>query len=596
MDQGASPAPPAASGKATPAAAAASTLPSNVEGCHALIAELSSSVSELHGAKVQLSQENEELKLTVTRLMLQLQGHRRERHADDPQQTKLDWGDDSQAEDALQEAAAEAEVILQEYTVQRKLKPKKPRNEKLPAHLPRVEVRVPVSADVSHCPLHGPRKPIGEDRLETLKLTPPKLWVEVRIIPKFACAGEPQCGVKEPARPLGLVEGNRYDTSVAAAIVADKFAYHLPTYRQQDRFASSGWTPRRSTLLNLLNASSFVLEPLAAHYRRWALTDGVLGTDDTTVTLLLPPEIPAVKEGDPRSKRIHEVIAKAREEGNGSVTARMWAYRAVTLPVNVFDFTVSRHRDGPDDFLKNYCGKLMADCYSAYQGITLRSESRILRGACWTHARRKVFDGRGSHPLEASHLLAMIGELYDIEERGKLFSADARWQLRQEAACPVLGRLRLWLESATAARVLPKTVFGQALGYLRHQWEPLLLYTTDGRMPIDNNDTEQLMKQIALGRKNWLFVGSVAAGCRAATLMTIVSTAHRNDLDVWAYVKDVLDQLLAGSTDYRSLQADVWRQSHPECIRTYRAEERNDRADAKRIRRARRRLTDRRSS
>src|SRR5271170_4581424 len=591
MEQGSSPSPKSSSADETPVAA--SVLPSNVEGCHALIAELSSSVCELHDRDVKLSQEIEELNLMIARL---LQGHRRERHVDDPNQMKLGLGDDAQAEDALKEAAQEAEIIIQEYTVQRKLKPKKSRNEQLPEHLPRVEVPVPVSEDVSHCSEHGPRKQIGTDRLETLKLTPPKLWVEVRIIPKFACEGEPQCGVKEPERATGLVEGNRYDTSVAAAIIADKFAYHMPTYRQQDRFASSGWTPGRSTLLNLINASSFVLEPLAEHYRRLALGDGVLGTDDTTITLLLPPEIPAVQEGDPRSKRIHEVIAKAKQEGAGSVTARMWAYRAVTAPVNVFDFTVSRHRDGPDDFLKNYRGKLMADCYSGYQGISLRSESRILRGACWAHARRKVFDGRSSHPLEASHALAMIGELYDMEERGKLLTYGERLQLRQEAACPVLGRLRLWLDGQAAARVLPKSLFGQALGYLRNQWEALMLYTTDGRMPIDNNDTEQLMKQIALGRKNWLFVGSVAAGCRAATLMTIVSTAHRNDLDVWAYLKDVLDQLLAGSTDYRSLQADIWKQSHPECIRTYRAEERRERADAKRTRRARRRLNDARRS
>src|SRR5580658_1096897 len=285
MEQGRSPSPKSSSPDETPVAASA--LPSNVEGCHALIAELSSSVSELHDAKVQLSQKIEELNLTVTRLMLQLQGQRRERRVDDPNQTKLDWGDDGHAEDALKEAAQEAEIIIQEYTVQRKLKPKKPRNEQLPAHLPRVEVQVPVPEDVSHCPEHGPRKQIGEDRLETLKFIPPELYVEVRIVPKFACEGEPQCGVKAPERPTGLVEGDRYGTCVAAAIVADKFAYHMPTYRQQDRFASSGWTPGRSTLLNLINASSFVLEPLAEHYRRLALGDGVLGTDDTTITLLL---------------------------------------------------------------------------------------------------------------------------------------------------------------------------------------------------------------------------------------------------------------------------------------------------------------------
>jgi transposase len=592
MEHGSSPSPKASSGNETPAAAA-SVLPSNVEACHALISQLASSVSELHDRDVKLSQEIEELKLTIMKL---LQGHRRERHTEDPNQMKLDLGHDPESQEALAEAAAEAEIIIQEYTVQRKLKPKKPRNEQLPQHLERVEVRLPVSEDVSHCPEHGPRKQIGEDRTETLELIPPKLWVKVTIVPKYACEGEPQCGVKEPERPTGLVEGNRYGTSVAAEIITDKYAYHQPTYRQQDSFASSGWTPSRSTLLNLIEASSFVLEPLAEHYRQLVLTDPVIGTDDTTLTLILPPEIPAVKAGDPRSKRIHEVVAKARQEGRGSVSAKMWAYRAAQLPVNVFDFTVSRHRDGPDDFLKNYCGKLMADCYSGYQGIELRSESRILRGACWSHARRKVFDGRSSHPLEASHVLAMIGELYDIEERGKLLSADDRGQLRQEAACPVLGRLRLWLEGEAAVRVIPKSALGEALRYLRNQWQALMLYTTDGRMPIDNNDTEQLMKQVALGRKNWLFVGSVAAGCRAATLMTIVSTAHRNDLDVWAYLKDVLDQLLAGSTDYRSLQADIWKQSHPECIRTYRAEERRERADAKRIRRARRRLNDNRPS
>lgn len=574
---------------ATPAAV--SVLPASVEACHVLIAELSSSVNELHDRDIKLSHEIEELKLTIRKL---LEGHRRERRTDDPNQTKLDLGDDPQAQDALAEAAAEAEVIIQEYTVKRKLKPKKPRNEKLPEHLPRVEVRLPVPEEVSHCSEHGPRKQIGEDRSETLEFTPPKLFVKVTILPKFACEGEPQCGVKEPQRPMGLVEGNRYGASVAAEIVTDKCAYHIPTYRQQDRFASNGWTPSRSTLVNIMDSASFVLEPLADHYRRMVLGDPVIGTDDTTVTLLVPPDIPAVREDDPRSARVQEVILKAKEAGNGSVKAKMWAYRGATLPVNVFDFTVSRHRDGPDDFLKNYCGKLMADCYSGYVGITLRSESRILRGACWSHARRKIFDGRSSHPLEASHALAMIGELYDIEERGKLLLPDDRLQLRQEAACPVLARLRLWLDGGAAARVLPKSLFGQALGYVRNQWEALQLYTTDGRMPIDNNETEQLMKQIALGRKNWLFVGSVAAGCRAATLMTIVSTAHRNDLDVWAYLKDILDQLLAGSTDYRAMQADIWKQSHPECVRTYRAEERRDRAESQRIRRARRRLNIRR--
>ena len=131
--------------------------------------------------------------------------------------------------------------------------------------------------------------------------------------------------------------------------------------------------------------------------------------------------------------------------------------------------------------------------------------------------------------------------------------------------------------------------FGEALGYIRHQWKPLQTYLSDGRVPLDNNEVEQLMKQVALGRKNWLFIGSVPAGQRAADFITLVSSAWRNDLDVWAYIKDVLDRLLAGETDYAALRPDSWRQTHPEASREYRVTERRDRADRKQYRRAARR-------
>ncbi len=272
------------------------------------------------------------------------------------------------------------------------------------------------------------------------------------------------------------------------------------------------------------------------------------------------------------------------------IRKRMWGYRSFELPIDVFDFTVSRHRDGPDDFLKDYVGSLMGDCWSGFQKIELRSDARIVRAACWSHARRKVFEGRSSHPQQASVLLALIRELYDIEDRGKPLAADARRALRQRESRPALKRSREFLDHAATVRVLPKSAFGEALSYLRNHWDALQTFVSDGRMPIDNNDVEQLMKRIAIGRKNWLFVGSLEAGARAATLMTIVSTAARNDLDVNVYLKDVLDQLLAGSTDYRSLHADIWKQSHPEAVRHYRTDERRDAVDRRRHRRAQRRL------
>ncbi len=331
---------------------------------------------------------------------------------------------------------------------------------------------------------------------------PPKLWVKATLIPKYVLQDEPEKGVVESPRPVGLVEGNRYDTSVAAEIITGKHGFHLPIYRQQDYFAGSGWTPARSTLLNILVASAIVIRPFIRYLRDEVIASGLLGTDDTRVTLLLPPEIPLAREGDPKSQRIHEVFTAARAKGATSVSGRIWAYRSLIAPINVFDFTVSRHRDGPDEFLvaSDFTGTILADCYSGYQGIALRSDARIVRAACNAHARRKVFDARTNQPLLASRFLAIYQELYDIETRGKTLSYEDRQMLRASEARPVWDRLRELVDSDAASHVLPKEKFADALTYLRNHWGALQVYLGDGRLPIDNNETEQLMKQVATGR------------------------------------------------------------------------------------------------
>jgi transposase len=571
-------------------------LPDDLQACHALLLEQARAIVEMHQSRSELSQEVEELKLALAKLYQQLYGRRSERVVDDPNQKKLDFGDDPAVQDALADAAAEAEQFVEGYVRRKKDKKREPRSEKFPEHIERYEVTAPFTPEQTHCATHGERQLIGYDQTETLEFLRPVLRVRVTKYPKYICPNQPQCGVKEPPRPKGLVEGNRYDTSIAAEIVTARFGYHLPYYRQQDWFAGSGWTPSRSTLLNISAAVAEVLRPLADYYRQLLLSCGGLGCDETTVILIVPAAIPQVDADNPRSQRIHEVLSQAHEEGRKSVKARMWAYRPFDLPINVFDFTVSRHRDGPDELLADYRGSLMADCWSGFEKIELRSDARIVRGACWSHARRKVFETRDNAPQQASVLLAMIRELFDIEDRGKRLSVDERRALRERESRPVLDRIRAYLDSDAVARVLPKSLLGKALSYLNNHWEALQVFVSDGRMPIDNNEVEQLMKQVALGRKNWLFLGSVEAGNRAATLLTIISTAVRNDLDVWAYVKDVLDHLLAGSTDYHSLRADVWKQSHPDLVRSYRADERRDAADRRHYRRAQRRLTGRSSA
>lgn len=560
-------------------------IPDDLSACQKLISQLVQTIARL-------TTENADQQLMINELLQQAFRKRSERYLEDASQLKLDFGNTPEIADAaegLSDAIEQADVIIGEY--RRRKRDRKPRNEQLPPHLPRYEVQLDVPESVKTCEQHGVRKVIGYDRQETLEFERPKLRVRVTLIPKFVCEQEPACGVVGPPRPPGLVEGNRYDTSIAAEIITAKCGYHLPIYRQQDWFAASGWTPGRSTLLNIQTAAAELIPPLIASFRTDAIQSGMLGTDDTRVTLLLPPEIPELIAGDMKSQRINEVFTEARTEGRPSVSARMWAYRCLLLPLNVFDFTVSRHRDGPDAFLVEggFTGKLMADCYSGYLGIALRSESRILHAACAAHARRKVFDAREYHPLLSSQFLAMFQELYDVEDRARTMTAENRQALREAESRPVWKRMRTLLDSDIVARLLPKEKFTEAVGYIRNQWDALQVYLTDGRMPIDNNEVEQLMKQVAIGRKNWMFIGSVAAGERMADLLTLVSSAVRNDLDVWAYVKDVLDQLLAGSKDYASLRPDRWALAHPEAIRVYRQEERRDRADAKRARRQHRR-------
>jgi transposase len=211
-------------------------------------------IERLHQQNQELEREKQELQLAFAELLQRAFRHRSERYLENPDQLRIDFGNDDAAADAaagLAEAIDESQAeVATAQTVREHTRRKqpKPRQDRLPEHLPRYEVEAPAPEEVKHCPLHGERKLIGFDLLETLEFERPKLRVRVTKFPKYACDDQPQCGVASPERPTGLVEGNRYDTSVAAEVIVGKYAYHLPVYREQDYFAGSGWTPSRSTL------------------------------------------------------------------------------------------------------------------------------------------------------------------------------------------------------------------------------------------------------------------------------------------------------------------------------------------------------------
>lgn len=557
------------------------------------LTEQAHSVLEVKAVNDKLSEENASLNLKVEKLLRQLFGRKSERRVDGEGQLFFDLGEEATPEvvSAIEEAIREAEQIVRDDE-EKNGKPKPPRktDRKLPEHLPRSERIVDLPEDQ-----RAGLKLIGYDEVERLVWKRAELRVEVIKYAKYAVPADPSnCdkkpGIISPQRPTGLVEGDRFDVSVAVEVVAQKYFFHMPFYRQQDMFAGSGWTPSRSTLCNLETQVEFALQPLAGYLRSFLKTDTCVGCDDTGVVLITPEAMPDLSN-HPRGDRIAEVFEDVIRKGKPSIKANFWGYYASRLPVVAFDFTVSRHRDGPDDVLGDYEGTLIGDCWSGFQKIDVRSDARIQFAACWAHARRKFDECRGAFPLQVAKLESLIRMLYDVEDQIKGLGEVEALSRRQDLSRHVLGLIDDYLssEAMSSPAVLPKSNLAQAAAYVRRHWKALGRFTQDASIPIDNNDCEQLMKRVATGRKNWLFKGSLAAGERAANLMTVIVSAVRNDLDVHGYLEDVLRRILAGETDWAALAPHVWKSDHPESIRTYRRDQRRQAADRKRVRRARRR-------
>jgi transposase len=558
----------------------AASLPDDVTLLRALVVQQSTTIDELQrrnshtehvlaetavtceGQQAQLAKLEEELEL----LKRYLFGRRSERHVLDPRQGLLPLGDDAQQVSSLPPPPEE------EITYRRR---KGHGWSKLPKNLQREEALLDVPEDERQCSACGQQlQKIGEDRSERLHVVPARVWVKVLVRPKYACTcGEG--GVKQTPPPPAPVPGGRFDFSFVAHVVTSKVADHLPLYRQQDILARSGVELSRSTLCQIMASVAELGWPLADFMTQRLLVPDLLGADDTPVRLL---------DGThPAGVRL----------------ARFWLFRGFQqAPYNVFYFHESRARDGPSEFLRDFRGTVKVDAYGVNDGVYLGSSGRIVASCCLAHARRKFDEAKSSHPVLSAEALAFFQELYDMEDRAKEFSHEDRRALRVAEAAPIVARLRSWLDQQRAT-ALPKLKFGEAVRYLHNQWEPLFNYLDDGRLPIDNSDVERDLRTLTIGRRNWLFIGSPEAGPRAAVLYTLVASAARHDLDVWAYLCDVLQQLAVLREEcgpspmpaelLTRLLPDVWAKTHPEAIRSYRKHERESRAAAKRARHAKRR-------
>ena len=319
-----------------------------------------------------------------------------------------------------------------------------------------------------------------------------------------------------------------------AYVVSSKFADHLPLYRLEGIFARQGFDVTRSTMCQWLADAADLVKPVYDVMVQEVKASHVTATDDTIMPLL------------------------AEEK---TQKARMWIYRGdAEHAYNVFDFTESRSRDGPATFLKGFNQTLLADAYGGYDGICV--EGGMTKAGCWAHARRKFTEVSPMAPEIAKEAEHLIGKLFDLERQARQQNLDlqAHLALRQERSVPILNQLHEKLLHWKAT-VLPKHPVNIAIGYCLNQWESLNVFTCDPAVRIDNNLAEQEMKRIALGRKNFLFVGSPRGGKTAAILASITSTCRRHEINPQLYLTQLLANLPTTPKDQLGpWMPDAWKQ------------------------------------
>jgi len=507
-----------------------------------------------------IEQLREELKLYRRKLF----GQSSERHVEDDSQLHLF--------DVGQSASEDDDDDPQPQTPPKRRRRKK-KSEKLPAHLRRKVIEADVSPEERMCSCCGEEMPIiGTDVSERLDLIPAELFVWELRRHKRACGKckESIAQVPAGAEPGGLttpVPGSDYGFGVYTQIITNKFADHLPLYRGEDIFARAGMMIPRNTQFGMLVNIAALVAPLIGLMKSRIVSGRVLGVDDTSVRMQ-DPSIPG----------------KMR-------TARFWLYRGrEDHPYNVFDFTENRGRDGPASFLEDFHGHATVDAYGVNDGVYLGKHDQIFAACCNCHARRKFVEAKPNDPVAAAHAMAMYRGLYDVEDLAKGASADERLELRQRESVPLMDELHDWLiEKSSDPRVLPKSSLGKAVRYALNQWDEMSVFLDDGAIPFDNNETESELRSLTIGRQNWLFVGSSRGGEVASAMYSLVSSAARHNVDVWAYVDDCLRRLAGGSADYEAMLPDVWRATHPESIRVYRDAEKESRRLTTQQRRVRRR-------
>lgn len=383
---------------------------------------------------------------------------------------------------------------------------------KLPANLPREQVILEPQQDVS-----GMKK-IGEEITEELERIPGKLFVRQYVRPKYARAHEEGVVIADlPARPIDKgIPG----PGLLAQIVIDKYTDHLPLHRQIQRFEREGIKLSSSTLSDWISGTCTLLEPLYDELRRQVLSADYLQADETPIKVL-----DKLKKGTTH-RGYH------------------WVYHAPVERMVLFDYRQGRGREGPHEILKDFKGHLQTDGYVVYEDFKKRSGITLLN--CMAHARRKFDEAKDNDLARAEYALTEIQKLYAIERKAKAeaLTTDQRNTLRKERSVEILNALKNWMMENYKS-VLPKSTIGQALHYSLERFDKLMLYTSNGKLEIDNNLVENAIRPVAIGRKNYLFAGSHNGARRAAMLYSFLGACKINGINPFEWLRNTLEKIPA---------------------------------------------------
>jgi len=456
----------------------------------------------------QLKQEVEQLKSQVKEFQRLIFGSKSERFVSSiPSDIQIDLfaGAPTKNEEPLKQ---------QQISYTRNLsskKKQKPIRSQLPAHLPRIEEIIEPQVIVP-----GSKK-IGEEVTEILEYNPANIYVRKIIRPKYALADNAKIIIADlPSLPLPRSNAG---ASMLAYIAVSKFIDHLPFYRQIQMFKRQKLYISQSTMSDWFSSMCKVLELLYQELQKEVLEN----TD-----YLQADESPIGVQDSHKKGTLH----------NGY----MWLFRNPKNKLVLFTYNKGRSREAPEKILANFTGTLQTDGYKVYQ--VLRTQGEITLMGCMAHARRYFEKALSNDKQRAEYVLELMQQLYVIERKAKERQVNdaTKRRYRQLYAKPILEKLELWMKEASF-KVLPKSAIGKAIAYTQNLYPSLKRYIQDGKYEIDNNNIENAVRPLALGRKNYLFAGSHQSAQNIAMMYSFFASCKANEVNPFHWLKDVLTKM-----------------------------------------------------